>query len=75
MKNIPLFKIPVNLNNLELTSGIIDSEHLLFDLENDPKQENPLKSNKITDKMIGYLLDNLKINETPSEVYERLSLL
>ena len=47
MKNIPLFKIPVNLSNLELTNGFVDSDHLLYDLKKDPKQEAPLKSDNI----------------------------
>ena len=74
MKNIPLFKIPVNLSNLELTNGFVDSDHLLFDLKKDPKQESPLKSDNIEKSMIKHLFENLEINEAPNEVYERLLL-
>tara|TARA_B100000003_G_C10932318_1_gene371700 strand:+ start:827 stop:2329 length:1503 start_codon:yes stop_codon:yes gene_type:complete len=74
MKNIPLFKIPVNLSNLELTNGFVDSDHLLYDLKKDPKQEAPLKSDNIEKSMIKHLFENLEINEAPNEVYERLLL-
>lgn len=48
--------------------------HLLFDLENDPKQENPLDDPEIEEMMIKHLIHEMKANHAPKEQYERLGL-
>ncbi|MCA9835571.1 MAG: sulfatase [Trueperaceae bacterium] len=47
---------------------------LLFDLEADPQQENPLQDEVLERKMIGHLLALMKKNDAPAEQYERLGL-
>ena len=49
-------------------------ENLLFDIENDPKQENPLDDPKIEEMMIQHLVREMKANDAPLEQYERLGL-
>jgi arylsulfatase A-like enzyme len=48
--------------------------HLLFDVENDPKQENPIKDAEIEKKMLDHLIREMKANDAPKEQYERLGL-
>lgn len=48
---------------------------ILFDLENDPNQENPIDDKNIEEKMIGYLVKLMKENDAPIEQYERLGLM
>ena len=74
MKNIPIFKIPVVIENLELNSEMINPGHLLFNLDKDPKQENPIRSDQIENDMIKKLVSILNDFEAPPEIYERLSL-
>ncbi len=47
---------------------------LLFDLETDPEQENPIQDTELERKMIGHLLDLMQKNDAPQEQYERLGL-
>jgi arylsulfatase A-like enzyme len=47
---------------------------LLFDLENDPDQLNPIVDEAIERRMIGLLIRLMKQNEAPLEQYERLGL-
>lgn len=47
---------------------------LLFDLENDPKQENPIKDVEIETYMIDMMIELMAANECPIEQYERLGL-
>ena len=47
---------------------------LLFDLETDPRQENPINNPEIEKRMIGMMVDLLKENDAPPEQFERLGL-
>jgi arylsulfatase A-like enzyme len=47
---------------------------LLFDLQNDPKQQNPIKDEVVEERMIGLLVQLMKENNAPHEQYERLGL-
>ena len=47
---------------------------MLFDLENDPKQECPITNKNIEDYMIQLMIDLMKENDCPDEQYERLGL-
>lgn len=47
---------------------------LLFDLKDDPKQENPLTDEEIEKRMIKLLVAELKKSESPIEQYERLGI-
>ena len=48
--------------------------HLLFDLQEDPKQERPLNDPEIEERMIGLMVDLMAQSEAPPEQYERLGL-
>lgn len=47
---------------------------LLFDVEHDPGQENPITDSDIEQKMIGHLIRLMQENDTPEEQFERLGL-
>ena len=46
----------------------------LFDLQNDPTQENPIEDPQIEKEMIKHLIDLMKKNDAPKEQYERLNI-
>ena len=47
---------------------------LLFDLQNDPKQENPIIDSEIEKRMIKLLIELMNKNDAPFEQYERLGI-
>ena len=47
---------------------------MLFDLENDPKQENPIDDPEVEKMMIRHLVRLMKANDAPPEQFERLGL-
>jgi hypothetical protein len=47
---------------------------LLFDLRNDPQQQNPIQDEAVENRMIGLLIQLMKENDAPHEQYERLGL-
>jgi len=47
---------------------------LLFDLQNDPNQENPIKDSEVEKRMILLLRDEMKKSDAPIEQYERLGI-
>ncbi len=53
---------------------LFDGGHLLFDLESDREQLNPINNNEIEERMIEALINMLKKEEAPEEQYERLGL-
>lgn len=63
---------------IDSSTGIGVSGHefgnLLFDLENDPKQENPLDDPELEKMMIQHLIREMKANDAPEEQFIRLGL-
>ena len=62
---------------IKTTNFVSNAHHygtLLFDLLNDPNQENPLVDAEIERQMIRLLVKKMKENESPLEQYERLGL-
>jgi arylsulfatase A-like enzyme len=62
---------------IKTTNFASNSHHygtLLFDLQNDPNQENPLIDADRERRMIKLLVEKMKENEAPLEQYERLGL-
>jgi arylsulfatase A-like enzyme len=51
-----------------------DLSTLLFDLESDPGQENPIKDAGVEKQMIGHLVRLMRENDAPAEQFERLGL-
>ena len=47
---------------------------MLFDLENDPKQQNPLRDQAIEQRMIQQMVSLMRWNDAPPEQFERLGL-
>jgi len=47
---------------------------LLFDLQNDPNQENPIFEAEIEKRMIKLLIEEMKKSDAPIEQYERLGI-
>ena len=47
---------------------------MLFDLQNDPKQERPLDDPEVEARMIRLLVDLMEANDAPPEQFERLGL-
>ena len=47
---------------------------LLFDLESDPKQENPIQDEEIEGRMVAHMVRLMQWNDAPPEQYERLGL-
>jgi len=47
---------------------------LLFDLQNDPNQENPIIDSEIEKRMIKVLIEEMKKNDSPIEQFERLGI-
>ncbi len=47
---------------------------LLFDIEKDPQQENPINNPEIEKRMMRQMIDLMKENDAPPEQFERLGL-
>jgi len=47
---------------------------LLFDLQNDPKQEHPIQDARVEKMMIDHMIRLMKWNDAPAEQFERLGL-
>jgi len=47
---------------------------LLYDLKNDPRQQNPINDNAVEKRMIGLLVEEMKKNNAPEEQFIRLGL-
>ncbi len=70
-KGCPVMKIPAR------GSGWTDMHRfgtLLFDLQDDPKQEHPIDDPKLEARMIRLMVDLMKANNAPAEQFERLGL-
>jgi len=73
-KGCPVWKFKAMLDDesdLVMRNG---TEHLLFDLQSDPKQERPLLDPVIEARMIKGMVDLMKESDAPLEQYERLGL-
>ena len=54
--------------------GGSDLQDLLFDIETDPKQQNPIEDKGIEKQMQNYIVELMKEHDAPAEQYERLGL-
>jgi len=64
----------INADGVNAWSSAYEFGHLLFDLENDPRQENPLNDPELEAIMIELLIREMRKNDAPVEQYERLGL-
>ena len=56
------------------TGTALEYGTLLYDLENDPAQENPLDDPAVEKTMIEHLVREMKTNDAPPEQFQRLGL-
>lgn len=68
-KGCPVMKIAG-----EIWGGAKDFKHLLFNVENDPGQENPLEDDAAERQMLRHINHLMKLNDAPEELYKRLGL-
>jgi hypothetical protein len=54
--------------------GRIEMETLLFDLKNDPQQENPIHDPEVEERLIRLMVKQMLENDAPVEQFERLGL-
>lgn len=78
-KGAPVMKIPASGETSPNNSCYWFEQHmkygdLLFDLETDPGQQNPLKDPDTEARMKAAMKELMKENEAPSELYERIEL-
>lgn len=78
---IPAGRMPLPASTLRLVDGEYlskkynETKHtLLFDLQTDPQQLQPLQDEEIEKRMIALLLQLMRENDAPQEQYERLGL-
>lgn len=69
-KGCPVMKIP----GRDRWAGLEEFGALLFDIDEDPKQEQPLDDPAVEKRMVELLLDLMKRNDAPREQVERLGL-
>jgi hypothetical protein len=69
MKNVKPLKIKGRTHVNAYSFG-----SMLFDLENDPGQENPIIDEQIERRMIELMVRLMQDNDAPLEQYERLGL-
>ncbi|ASK66181.1 sulfatase [Brachybacterium avium] len=68
-KGVPVMRVPALAPTNPAAFG-----SLLFDLETDPRQENPLTDQALELRMARLLVDAMRANDAPLEQYERLGL-
>lgn len=71
-KNCPVMKIPGRASHVAPTAHAMG--HLLYDLQSDPAQENPLNDPAVEQRMIDLMVGLMQASEAPAEQYERLGL-
>lgn len=71
-KGCCVMKIPCTRRGLN--AKIYDFGTLLYDVDNDPKEETPLRDPDIESRMIEMLVAGMKEHSAPSEQFERLGL-
>ena len=77
-KGVPVLKVPgkIQLSSLlpqELKDGL-RYETMLFDLEEDPGQQKPIRNPEAEAKMRAHILRLMKENDAPAEQYKRMGL-
>lgn len=73
-KGVPVMRIPSVEDRTGDTAAKHKMETMLFDLEKDPQQKNPLHDPEIENMMVEALKAEMQKNDAPAEQYERLGL-
>jgi arylsulfatase A-like enzyme len=72
-KGCPVMKIPGRGSHVR--GSIHALGNLLYDLDSDPSQENPLIDADVEERMVALLVRLMQENDAPKEQYERLGLM
>lgn len=72
--NYPVYKIPKNYENKKDGRIRYIKESLIFDIEKDYNQEDPIQDKEVEKELIDKLINAMKDNDAPEEQYERLGL-
>lgn len=76
-KNVPVMKVSgeiVLTRTPDNQKPQVKYKTELFDLENDPKQQNPIENSEVEKRLIRQMIALMKENDAPDEQYERLGL-
>lgn len=77
-KLVPPFGFTKNAPLLEVRGQGMGNPYsfgcLLFDLETDPEQLNPIIDDELELRMLAVLVDHMRLNEAPNSQFERLGL-
>jgi len=77
-KGVPLLRVPATpkspLYKLHGPASQHDTNTVMFDLENDPSQENPIDEPEIRERLIQSMVALMKENAAPPEYFIRLNL-
>jgi hypothetical protein len=72
------FSFTKGVQPLQIATRTMSNAHsfgtMLFDVENDPQQENPLIDDEVEHRMIDLMVKWMRWNEAPQEQFERLGL-
>ncbi|MGI6578458.1 MAG: sulfatase [Eubacteriales bacterium] len=75
---IPVYRIDASVINARMPAQMRDNRHhkdsLLFDIQNDYSQKNPLSDSNIEKQMIEALIRKMEEHDAPSEQFMRLGL-
>ncbi|MHA7268349.1 sulfatase [Arthrobacter sp. HLT1-20] len=78
MELAPPFTFTKNVSPLKIPGWVMGNPHafgtLLFDLENDPQQQHPLRHDECELRMANLMVELMRANDAPAEQYERLGL-
>jgi hypothetical protein len=65
-----IYGYPFQHKNKEL----LDFSTMLYDIQNDPNQQQPIKNGEVESRMCDYMISLMKQNAAPGEQYDRLGL-
>ena len=75
MRGFPVMKIPARkVVARGQGRNIEDTVTVLYDLENDPRQENPIRNDAVTSRLEADMCRVMERHEAPEEAYTRLGL-
>lgn len=72
-RDMPLLKTPSAASD-KLRKNALDRGTLLYDLENDPAQQNPIQDAAVEAQMVEHLTRLMRENDAPAEQFVRLGL-
>ena len=76
----PVYRIPAEIVNITASSGGFgprsadNADSRIYDLQNDPAQEHPIKDDELEDRLKNTLIGLMQSHDAPLEQYERLGL-